>query len=114
MKLLFDQNISFRILKILSNTYPNSNQVKALGLENTSDIDIWKYAKANHYTIVTFDSDFSNISKLNGHPPKIIWLRTGNTSTKNIADILIKSAENIKTFISSKELENIACLELID
>ncbi len=81
MKLSFDQNISYRILKKLERTYPASDQVKKLGLENPTDIELWEYARINSYAIVTFDSDFMDIANLKGHPPKIIWLRTGKTST---------------------------------
>ena len=58
MKLLFDQNISFRILKRVIDFIPSANQVRTLGLENAKDIEIWNYARENGYTIVTFDTDF--------------------------------------------------------
>nr|WP_262909030.1 hypothetical protein [Leeuwenhoekiella parthenopeia] len=32
---MFDQNISFRIIKQLERVFPGSKQVKELGLENT-------------------------------------------------------------------------------
>ena len=47
MSLLFDQNISFRIVKKIEDTFPNSKQIKELGLENYSDNEIWKFAKDN-------------------------------------------------------------------
>ena len=59
MKLLLDQNISFRVVKDIQLNFPNSEQVRRLGLESTSDIKIWEYAKSNSYTIVSFDADFS-------------------------------------------------------
>lgn len=52
MKLLFDQNISFRILKRVIDFIPSANQVRMLGLENAKDIEIWNYARENGYTIV--------------------------------------------------------------
>ena len=64
------------------------------------------------YTIVTFDADFYDISLVKGVPPKIIWLRTGNTQTSNIAEILESNADVIKEFISGKEYEELGCLEL--
>lgn len=73
MKLLFDQNISFRITKGISDIFPNSKQVRQLNLDDSSDIDIWRYARKNDYVIVTFDADFSDIANVNGCPPKIIW-----------------------------------------
>lgn len=59
--LLFDQNISHRIISLLEDTYNNVGQVRILGLENKTDIEIWNYAKNNNYCIVTFDSDFINL-----------------------------------------------------
>ncbi|CAM3889342.1 DUF5615 domain-containing protein [Flavobacterium cucumis] len=112
MSLLFDQNISFRIIQKIKEDFPNSKQVRELGLEGFSDHEIWKFAKENNYTIVTFDSDFFEISNLKGHPPKIIWLRTGNTTTKNIIEILQQKKEIIIDFISNPLYIEISCLEI--
>ncbi|TDE07560.1 DUF5615 family PIN-like protein [Flavobacterium sandaracinum] len=72
MKLLFDQNISFRIISKIEANFPEVKQVKQLGIENYSDVKIWKFAKENEFSIVTFDADFFDLSNLKGHPPKII------------------------------------------
>ena len=109
MKLLFDQNISFRIINKIALVYPNSEQVIGLQLENSSDLEIWTFAKNNNYTIITFDSDFFDLTNLYGHPPKIIWRKTGKTSTKEIAQLLINKVDLIKEFIENDE---IACLEI--
>ena len=45
MKLLLDQNISFRLAKSLQDTFPGTAQVRELGLENSKDISIWQYAR---------------------------------------------------------------------
>jgi predicted nuclease of predicted toxin-antitoxin system len=50
------------------------------------------------------------ISLVWGHPPKIVWLRTFNQTTKNIEDILRKYFVSIEEFIQDSEL---ACLEII-
>jgi len=81
--LLFDQNISYRLVSKLSDYYPGCQQVHKLGLTNAEDIDIWDYARKNNYAIVTFDADFYDIGLLNGCPPKIIWLRTGKFDNKS-------------------------------
>ena len=81
MRLLFDQNISHRILKLLSPQFLESSTVKAEGLINASDLEILEFAKHNNFTIVTQDSDFNDLNILKGFPPKVIWIRTGNIST---------------------------------
>ena len=112
MKLLFDQNISFRIIKKAEVLFPDSKQVRLLGLENSSDIDIWNYAKNNKYTIVTFDADFADIASIKGSPPKIIWLRTGNLTTKNILQLLKNHHKTILEFIEYDDYKEIDCLEI--
>ena len=110
MKLLFDQNISFRILKKLPESFRDCVQLNQVGLQNCIDSDIWQYAHDNNYVIVTFDSDFYDISLLNSSPPKIIWLKTGNLITQEIADLLIANENSIKEFISNHEMADTACL----
>ena len=83
MKLLFDQNISYKVAKRLKVSYPDCAQIRELGLENRSDREIWEFSKNEGFTIVSFDSDFYDLVTLYGHPPKIIWLRTGNTRTES-------------------------------
>ena len=112
MKLLFDQNISFRILKQISDAFPESKQVKEVGLENASDSEIWEFARKNKYDIVTFDSDFYDLSVMKGIPPKIIWLRIGNTSTINITKVLIDNQDLIREFIQSPDYKELSCLEI--
>lgn len=53
MKLLLDQNLSHRIVKALSSIYPDTTQVSFIGMSQSSDLEIWEYAKANEYAIVT-------------------------------------------------------------
>ncbi|MEP6795952.1 MAG: DUF5615 family PIN-like protein, partial [Saprospiraceae bacterium] len=103
MNLLFDQNISFRIVKRIEDIFPGSISIRELGYENPHDFEIWNFAKSHNYSIVTFDSDFIDISNLRGYPPKIIWLRIGNTSTQNIAERIRRDQSKILDFIDSRE-----------
>jgi len=76
-----------------------------LGLTNAKDIDIWDYARKNDFVIVTFDADFYDIGLVNGCPPKIVWLRTGNLTTNQVADLLRKRQSQITEFCSQPELK---------
>ena len=112
MKLLFDQNISYRIISKLSTTYSDVFAIKELHLENSKDIEIWNYSKTNDFTLVTFDSDFFDLATLYGHPPKIVWLRLGNISTGELTMYLENKYSIIKEFIESPQYNEISCLEL--
>jgi predicted nuclease of predicted toxin-antitoxin system len=112
MKLLFDQNISFRITSKIQDLFPGSKQVRDLELENSKDSFLCNYAKENKYCIVTFDGDFYDLGLIKGSSPKVIWLRLGNTSTQNIETTLRKNYDLIKTFLSDPNYKEIGCLEI--
>ena len=57
MKLLLDQNLSFRFLDQLSARFPGSAQTRIVGLERASDLQVWEYAKQHDLTVVTKDMD---------------------------------------------------------
>ena len=101
MKLLFDQNISPRILKNLSSEFSTCQQVRFVGLEDASDNEIFKFAKINEYAIVTFDSDFVDINTLHGTPPKVIYLNTGNLTTQNVSDLILRNILTIQHYLNS-------------
>lgn len=88
MKLLFDQNLSPKLVNRLADLFPNSNHVFPLGFDFAADTEIWNYAKSNDFILVTKDADFGDMSLLRGFPPKVIWLRRGNCSTNDIENIL--------------------------
>jgi len=102
MRLISDENISWRLKKLIPNwDILPVNEIKSV--ERLSDRMIWQFAKVNNYTILTFDEDFSELQNLLSFPPKIIWLRTGNVSTDEIANILISHEKIISNFIDDDE-----------
>ena len=98
MKLLFDQNLSHRLVGLLADVYPDCFHVRDVELKAASDSEIWEYAKDNDSTIVSRDSDFHQRSFLLGYPPKVVWIRRGNCTTKTIEQILRDNVEMITLF----------------
>jgi len=109
MKLLLDQNLSYKLIHDLQQKFPDSNHIRLLGLEFADDAKVWEYARINNFVIVTQDSDFYERSLIYGHPPKIIWITTGNVATQWIRDLLLENTEIVEEFAQNPEL---ACLEL--
>lgn len=109
MKLLLDQNISRKLVDELEDLFPGSSHVYPLGLHKASDEEIWNYSRDNGFTIVTQDSDFSERSLVYGYPPKVVWLRTGNTSTDNIRNIFKQHSQEIIAF---GEDDTLGCLQI--
>jgi predicted nuclease of predicted toxin-antitoxin system len=98
MKLLFDQNISPRLVHRLADIYTGSIHIRDIGLRDADDSVIWDYAKLHSFAIVSKDSDFQQRSLLYGSPPKFIWLRVGNCPVKTIEDLLRKHLVAIHIF----------------
>ena len=88
MKLLFDQNISYKLVNRLADIYPGSKHVRQVGLGESDDLAVWDYAKGNDFVIVSKDEDFHQRSFLYGSPPKVVWLRLGNCTTQDIIGLL--------------------------
>jgi predicted nuclease of predicted toxin-antitoxin system len=109
MKLLFDQNLSFKLCQIVADLFPESNHVRLLGLSEVSDRVLWDYARENGFAIVSQDADFAEMAVLLRSPPKVIWLRAGNRTTADISSLLRRHADLILTFDDDVEA---ACLEI--
>ena len=103
MKLLFDQNLSHRLVNRLANLYPNSTHVQNVGLAAEKDTELWNYARENDYCIVSKDTDFSDRSAIHGWPPKVILLSAGNCSTNKVERILTTHYSDIQTFATDSE-----------
>jgi len=93
--LLFDENLSPRLVDRLADIYPGSTHVSNAGLDNALDKTVWEYARENDFMIVTKDADFSEMSLISGFPPKIIWIRRGNCSTREIENLLRMSYDAV-------------------
>ena len=105
MKLLFDQNLSPRLVTKLADYYPDSAHVETHALDHALDEAVWEFARAHGYTLVTKDSDFHELSLLRGAPPKIVWIRRGNCTTHQIEEILRKHTSDLQSLIESPEAD---------
>jgi predicted nuclease of predicted toxin-antitoxin system len=88
MKLLFDQNLSPRLVRLLADIFPDSDHLREVGLRDEPDAAIWLFAKEHGFTIVSKDSDFQRWSVRYGAPPKVIWLRVGNCTRHRVESLL--------------------------
>lgn len=98
MKLLFDQNLTPRLVAQLAELFPGSEHVRDAGLAAADDVAVWEYAKGGGFAIVSKDADFRQLSFLYGSPPKVVWLRVGNRSTAEIEAIVRANAGDLEAF----------------
>jgi len=100
MKLLFDQNLSHRLIDTIASTFPDSRHVKDFDLVRATDAAVWSFARENGFAVVSKDGDFVNLALLLGQPPKLIYLRIGNCATARIGKLLLDSQDVIQDFLS--------------
>ena len=108
MKLLFDHNLSHKLVRRLADIFPDPTQTKLLGFGAVDDLIIWQHAKENNFVVVTLDKDFSELALQRGVPPKIIWLRCGNSTVAEVERLLranFKDIENFETHPTAEVLE---------
>ena len=110
MKLLLDENLSDRLVEVLSVDLPESVHVRSIGLEAATDQAVWDSARANGFVIVSKDSDFHQMSFLFGAPPKVVWVRKGNCTTDEIGDLLRSAGKKLRAF----EADSDASLLVLD
>ncbi|MEI8139136.1 MAG: DUF5615 family PIN-like protein [bacterium] len=99
MKLLLDQNLPRQLVGDMQPHFPGSAHVWPLGLAEASDEEVWAYAAEQGFVIVSKDTDFIHQAMLRGHPPKVIYLKVGNCSTRVIREIILSRLSSILDFL---------------
>ena len=104
MKLLFDENLSRKLVVRLAELYPDSIHVAQVGLIESSDRAIWDFAKAGNFMIVSTDTDLYELAVTIGPPPKVVWLRRWAHPTRDAERVLRREAIRITAFAADPEL----------
>ena len=102
MKLLFDQNLSQKLVIELADLFPDSSHVRHVGLRDAGDFEVWDFARHNDFIIVTKDSDFIDLSLVYGTPPEVIWIRKGNCNTMAVARAVRENFDTIEQAIHAR------------
>ena len=103
MKLLFDQNLPRSLVRAFETDFPGSAHVRDLELDTATDATIFAYAAEHGFAIVSKDNDFAQLSFLRGAPPKVLWLRVGNSSTAELKAFIQRNTRIIQEFESASE-----------
>jgi predicted nuclease of predicted toxin-antitoxin system len=98
LKLLLDQNLSRKLVPALNTSFPGSSHVIYVDLDTATDFEIWQFARANGFTLVTKNTDMVDLCLVKGDPPKVLWLRVGNCATSVIQQLFEVNVERIRRF----------------
>ena len=72
-------------------------------LDRATDRQVWEFASANGFTIVSKDTDFNDIAVMLAPPAKVVWLRVGNATTATIRRVLLDAINTITQFANNPE-----------
>ena len=67
------------------------------------DREIWDFAGANQFVVVSTDLDFYDLGTVLGPPPKVIWLRRWTHPTADAERVLRREAIRISEFVDDPE-----------
>ena len=84
--------------------------VRNVGLRDASDVEIFRAAKQTDVVLVTKDSDFSHLIQRLGVPPRVIWLRCGNTSNQRLRRLFEQALREAVALLDQGE----TLVEIID
>jgi predicted nuclease of predicted toxin-antitoxin system len=104
VKLLFDENLSRKLVGRLAELYPESAHVAEFDLLESADREIWEFAKSGNFVIVSTDADFYELATTIGPPPKVVWLRRWTHPTRDAEQVLRREAIRMTEFAADPEL----------
>ena len=77
---------------------------------DASDVEIFNAAKQADIILITKDSDFSHLIQRLGVPPRVIWLRCGNTSNQRLRQLFERSLREAVALLGQGE----TLVEIVD
>lgn len=98
MKLLFDENLSPKLCRMLEDLEVKLSHVSTLKLNETPDQTIWKYARRTGHMIVTRDRDFIELANRFGAPPKVFVILLPNPTSVAIANVIRDNFKQLKLY----------------
>jgi predicted nuclease of predicted toxin-antitoxin system len=103
VKLLFDENLSRRLIAQVADLFPGTLHVSSVNLLQATDVEVWEYAKLFALCIVTAEADFYELSTTMGTPPKVVWLKGCDYPTSVAAQLIRDQAIRSTEFLEDSE-----------
>lgn len=104
MLFLVDAQLPIGLVRMLEQHGHESQHVADLEMMETSDRDIWKWAKQSKSIIISKDEDFVILHNADEHPVPLIWVRVSNTRRKVLLEWFERLLPLIEEKLASGEL----------
>ena len=104
MKIWLDAHISHLLAPWLSERFDvEVSPARDVGHLTSDDDVIFEAARAASAIVMTKDADFVRLVESLGAPPQVIWLTCGNTSNRELREILERVFEDVLELLRSGE-----------
>ena len=82
MRFLVDEQLPPGLAFWLREQGCEAEHVREVGLQNSVDMVVWRYAEQTGAVVVTKDEDFSHLWLKASRPVPLVWIRVGNCTNK--------------------------------
>src|SRR5688572_20671458 len=96
--LIFDQNLSPAIPRHLRTEFPACVHVRDQGLAEAADSQILDAADDLGLIVVSEDEDLSRLAASRRSASKVVWIKLGNCTTRQVVELLRSHRERINAF----------------
>lgn len=108
MRFLIDTQLPAALAGWLREHGHQAEHVLEVGLAQSKDILVWRYAQEHGAVIITKDEDFAEWVRRSRPGPAVVWLRIGNSSKR----VLLAWWEPLLPLIVQKLEENERLVEV--
>jgi predicted nuclease of predicted toxin-antitoxin system len=81
----------------------DAKSLRALGLRDAADRDIFAAARSCGAVLISKDSDFVDLVQAHGPPPQLIWLTCGNVTNAKLRLVFGHSWSRVAGLLSGGE-----------
>lgn len=99
MRLLLDENISWRLGAYLRPYCAAVLHVREINLDNSSDTSIRRYARQHGYDVLTKDEGFLRLVLAEGFPPHVVAVQNAQVPVAKLAEFLLVRLPQIQSFL---------------
>jgi predicted nuclease of predicted toxin-antitoxin system len=101
LRLLFDENLSHRLVERLADVFPGSVHVRDIGMKSSADRAVLAYAAAIGLVLVTKDGDFDELALLSAGAVRVLRLDVGNCTTDEVERVLRSVAPSLTEMLAA-------------
>jgi predicted nuclease of predicted toxin-antitoxin system len=102
MRLLLDENISWRLATYLRPYCAAVLHVRDIQLDNSPDTSIWRYARQYGYDVITKDEDFLRLVLAEGFPPRVVAVQNAQVPVAKLAEFILSRLPQIEAFLGEQ------------